>query len=974
MNKNANPTTGEFREDFIERPDALAQFKACCAVPKPPELCGVYFCGPGGQGKTYILRWLYEIYAGDEAYTVLPLIDFYNTENHSIGGLQRTIRVALGADEAFDAYDLAVADLEAARDAGRDVSIIAGLRARVERAFLTALNTTAARRPVVLLFDTFERVQNRDVGQWVTETLLPNLNYLCVAIAGRPEPEPAEMPVGVGLYDLSGFAFEETLAFFAERSPDLPEEDVRCIWAHTAGAPLMLNLVADFLDYDDAEAGPAFLDTLCGLPDGVLIQEDASLLKRLVKQFSDMANRTHVVMWAMAYLHRRFDTRMLTYLMDHLPLLKAVNARALLDRLWASPYIKEHPHLQSHLLHDEVRRLISTYILDSVDPNRQFRDGLYDLVVGQYYREAIEDAPVDLARQLHAERFGYALDQALLAPDAALEARHKAMENVYDELYADIEVRNDYAFEELVWAQMRDYFEDLLESEVFQESKYRIYNDRSQFLQRHRLFRKMELHYRRMDLTLPSYRANTLRGLSFALLRQGKLDEAEEMIEQCDKLVDDDDLVTVAHVENVWGQIARAAGRWQDALAHYQNVLDCAEAIRDRAMIASAQINRSYIWASQGHYVAARKQCEHALRQLAVMEQETGHFEVRRAIYAHLNMGSAYRYEGDYEKAETSYRQSLSFAELVKDQESICEVTQHLGINEHLRGRLLRRDVLEENACRLEEGPAPISCRSALAEACEHQLQAWRYLTDAFEMAYETDWRSAMASTLHRLAKVYREIFRIHLLLEESDLGPAPGDLARLEALADAYPMPLEMQYEGRLVVKEPFADLDWIGKALKLFDLSAWLADEVNDLHRALDALTELARAAAERREPETLREVLDRVEHLRGYDVQRELFDAMNDIARADLHLIQEEYDRALVLYKDAYVRVAEKSGYADFLLLDRLRDLQWRLEELPAGMALQWLRELQRTWEVALAGNENWPEMVTLLEDVRFHFLSL
>jgi tetratricopeptide (TPR) repeat protein len=390
-------------------------------------------------------------------------------------------------------------------------------------------------------------------------------------------------------------------------------------------------------------------------------------------------------------------------------------------------------------------------------------------------------------------------------------------------------------------------------------------------------------------------------------------------------------------------------------------------------MLAAAYINRSYIWASQGHYTAARKQCEHALRQLEIWERATGRVEVRLKIYAHMNMGSAYRYEGDYEKAETSYRQSLSFAESVTDQESICEVTQHLGINEHLCGRLLRREVLEESACRLDEGPAPTSCRSALAEACEHQLQAWRYLTDAFEMAYETDWRSAMASTLHRLAKVYREIFRIHLLLEESDLGPAPGDLATLEGLADAYPMPLEMQYEGRLVVKEPFADLDWIGKALKLFDLSARLADEVNDLHRALDALTELARAAAERREPETLREVLGRVERLRGYDVQRELFDAMNDIARADLHLIQEEYDQALALYKDAYVRVAEKSGYADFLLLDRLRDLQWRLEELSEELALEWLRELQQAWEMQLIGNEKWPEMLTFLDNVRLHFLD-
>lgn len=974
MHQNANPTSGEFREDFIERPEALSQFKICCSVPKTPELCGVYYCGPGGQGKTYILRWLYELYRTSKVYTVLPLIDFYNTEHHSIRGLQRTIRAAIGEDDAFKPYDLAVEELEAAQEEGKDVSIIAGLRARVERVFLAALNGVATRRPLVMLLDTFERVQNRDVGQWVTQTLLPSLNYLCVAIAGRPEPEPAQMPKGVQFCDLSGFTFEETLAFFAERSPDLPEKAVRSIWEHTAGAPLMLNLTADFLDYDDVGTGPNFLDTLYDLPEGALVQKQEPLLQRLVEQFSNMANRTNVVMWAMAYLHRRFDMAMLAYLVDHLPLLKGIDSQAFLERLWASPYIKEHPHLQSHLLHDEVRRLIAIYILGAVDTGREFRDELYELVVDAYYPQAIAAAPLDLARQLRSERFGYALDKALLAPAEELEAQHGAMVDVYDDLYHEIEARNDYAFEELVWAQMRDYMEKLPETGVFQEHKYQIYSARSQFLQRHRLFRKMELHYRRMVLVLPFYTTNALRGLSFALLRQGKLAEAEDVIEQCRQLVDDADIETVAHVENVWGQIARAAGRWRDALAHYQNILDYATNIPDRAMIASAQINRSFIWAAQGHYKAARKQCEHALRQLEILERETGKLQVRRAIYAHMNMGCAYRYEGDYEKAEASYRQSLGLAESVTDYESIGEVTQHLGINEHLRGRIMRREVLEESACRIGAGPAPASCRSALERACEHQLQAWHYLTDAFQMAYETDWRSAMASTLHRLAKVYREIFRIRLLLGEADLGAAPEDLVTLETLAGDYSMPLEMQYEGRLVVKEPFAELDSIGKALKLFDLSAWLADEVNDLHRALDALTELARAAAERRDPETLREVLDRVEHLRGYDVQRELFDAMNDIARADLHLIQEEYDQALALYKDAYVRVAEKSGYADFLLLDRLRDLQWRLEELPNGMPLRWLRELQQTWEVELVGNEKWPEMLTILEDIRFHVMQI
>ena len=112
--------------------------------------------------------------------------------------------------------------------------------------------------------------------------------------------------------------------------------------------------------------------------------------------------------------------------------------------------------------------------------------------------------------------------------------------------------------------------------------------------------------------------------------------------------------------------------------------------------------------------------------------------------------------------------------------------------------------------------------------------------------------------------------------------------------------------------------------------------------------------------------------METLQGYDYHRDLFEAMNDISRADLHFVNGEVEAALAGYKEAYIRVARESGYASFLLLDRLRDLRWRLEALAPGEALRWLRELQDAWAPELKAHDQWADIITFLDDLRLHFL--
>jgi hypothetical protein len=164
------------------------------------------------------------------------------------------------------------------------------------------------------------------------------------------------------------------------------------------------------------------------------------------------------------------------------------------------------------------------------------------------------------------------------------------------------------------------------------------------------------------------------------------------------------------------------------------------------------------------------------------------------------------------------------------------------------------------------------------------------------------------------------------------------------------------------------FEDLDWVEKSIRLFDLSAIVADEVNDIRRALDSSIELARMFVGLRIKEQVPLVIRRVERLQGYDYQKQLFAAMNEITKGDLDFLEERFDSALEKYVTAYAEVARQTGYASFLLTDRLRDLEWRLRLLPSDeMALQWCDVLESEWQSRLPP-EKWPDMLSVPERIR------
>ncbi|MBN1891049.1 MAG: tetratricopeptide repeat protein [Thermoflexales bacterium] len=932
---NNTSVSEKVRAQFVGRREALDAFYLRFSYRHMKN--GIYYCGGGGLGKTWVLQKIINDNKDDPIRVVTPIIDFFNTQNHSVHGLQARIKSCLPNSEAFRPYDEAINRLEEARSKPEThPSTIASLEARADKAFIECCQEAIVGREVILLFDTFERVQQRYVGRWLCKKFLPKVGDLIVAIAGRPEPTPAQMPDNMVTNELGGLDLEAFTELVHSRLPSAPDEIVDNIWKHTDGAPLMAHLILDLHDRDQ------FISRLGQLGKNERVQDSPELERWLVGQFEDQK-----IIWAMAYLRRRFDIPMLQYIVENgEKWFRPADYERIFNDLPQLVYVKEYPQQQSHLLHDEIQCMVAQYVLPDVGIWEEFRAFLYDLVVNRYYPESIrmlEEAPpdkktaadMDLARQLRAEHLGYILDHD---PDAGLEK--------YESYRAEVEQKtHDYDFEELVWGEVREHLDH------FGRKGYDICYERGEWLRRHSLFEKAEELFGQMLDRFQEQRIKISQWVGFMAMRQGNITKAKEMFDQGLAWVGKGDWQSLAMIESNLAQAAIEAGEWDKALEHYARSFRAATLAHDQSQMAAVYLSRGYLYSLKGKYVDAERQCRLALETLEPLpDNETN---AQRTIYAWMNLGTVYRHTEEYAEAKSCYEKGLKLAKKNEHRETVCDSLQHLGINEYLRGRVFRRK------------------GESLTEACEHQMQAWQHLVDALEIARESGWRKAIASGLHRLAKVYREIYRLQQL-PESVTSDSLKALQALQQKAQTFQHPFEVEFEHILLMSGLFAEMNWLEKAARLFEVSALMADEASDYHCALDGLTELARLFLELEHFDLVPLIIRRIERIKGSDYEEELFTQISQIIIGDGHFEQARYDEALEQYKIHYAQLAKLIGYASYRLNDNLRNLEWRFSILPPELVVLWCDALEDAW-LAQSVSAVRPNMLDMLERIRLETLA-
>lgn len=935
-------TSENVAQRFVGRDEALDIFYQRFAYRHIKN--AVYYHADGGIGKTWVLQKILLDNQNDGLRTVSGIIDFYDTQNQSVEGLQATIRSHLDVPknpEIFAEYDDVLEQLEQVRNdsAAKSIGLLASLENRSNKLFIEACQRAATGREVVMLFDTFERVQERYVGNWFLTEFLPQVRSLTVVFAGRPTPRPAEVPDNVVSYELHGLTLTEVQAYVKKTwSLDIPLVIIERIHSHTRGAPLLMDLIFDL-------ASNAYIGDLEELDYVSKIEDTSELKNELTKHFRS-GTEFDRILWAMSFLKRRFDLSILQHVVEYSKFLEleSYNYIELIETLHRYKFVKEYPALESHLLHDEMQQIIEEFLLEQVDPRYQIRDDLFKLIVQDYYSNNIADLQINnpiLAKQFQAEQFGYILDRGV---------RKRNLDeglSQYQNYLALIEQNHDYDFEELLWGELRSHLHALA------DGGYAVATERGRWLRKFTLFAKAEAHYHEILERFPDYEIDITKSLGFVLIRLGKVRQAIEILER-GRSLSVNDIKEIADFENLLGLATQAAGRWDEALIHFTQGLRAFTLSGNKAGMAGIYINRGFLYSLQGLSDDAQQECNLALRLLMQIPQQS--LEIQRlTMYAELNLGTAFRHDHDYTPAELHYKQALEIAERLHDQGGISTALQNLGINSCLTGRKLRRDAQD------------------FVGAGRMQLHAWHYLVRALAIAQETAWKAGLADGFSRMAEVYEEICRL-LSTEAPDSLSTEVEqvLHELTDTTQSFFPASETEYQYELLDNRPFSQLGWLERPTRLYELSSIIADEINDFHRALDSLMDFARLLLELERYEDVLIAVRRVERIKGFDYQADLFSVMADITLADLAFSQGRYDEALNRYAHTFAEVAQQTGYATYLLTDRLRGLDHHIRSLPITLRLQWCDFLEQHWLESSVSSIR-PDMLRLLETIRFETIS-
>lgn len=404
--------------------------------------------GPGGIGKTAILRRVKEKYLSEPEILVSKIIDFSQTVHRSEPWVLEQI-ISL-APRRFKRYQRVLRRMQLATEPLTRIHY----EGELVDAFVSDFNQAAAQARFVILFDTLELIQDSHLFVFVLE-LARRLENTVVLLAGRRNAEPdfqAELgrlfkPGQVKTIALTGFSEQEALQYFEQTiplhlkgvDPDLQKN----IYFLSEGRPIKILLSLDWLDRgipimpEVMKRKPSALRHLpAGEVDALRCQFESALMEGIRK----LQEPVDEIILYMAHFNKRFNRRMLEFFfLGHLePPQKARTSRRLLDELKGLPFVK-YTSDDYFVLHDEMSRLVQTYVWDTVeDPDRTLRREMSERIC-EFYEQELQSLPKweDSTEQERVTRRSY------------------EVEAVYYHLYADFR-RGFQDFEKLFETLTRD--------------------------------------------------------------------------------------------------------------------------------------------------------------------------------------------------------------------------------------------------------------------------------------------------------------------------------------------------------------------------------------------------------------------------------------------------------------------------------------------------------------------------------------
>jgi tetratricopeptide (TPR) repeat protein len=727
--------------DFVNREDELEAIRQALVDEENWGTCWLFFVhGPGGIGKTRLLQEVYADYHENPRLAMTELLDLFETELRAAENLDRRVAEQVDREhEHFGPYHQSLRDWMEMEAKGVGWEALTRARERMNAAFQENYCSLARKKRVVLLVDTFDQevVQGTDIWPHLLNRARQLENTVLI-VAGRwcdqglAEARDKLAGWSIHFLPLKGFETEDANQYFDQTrslvaiDPQMREK-IRLL---TDGRPILIALAIEWLErsFPLPEIEEMTVKQIEHLSGEELKALQKQVSAALVRKFLEFKNTVDKAILNMAWIHRRFDAEILSYLMG----MDKDRQEQVIAELETFPFTKSRPE-GICVLHDSMAELVQEYVWPYVDQDGTIRRDL-DERMENYYGEKlgvldqrIADVSAemkqaqktgDLAAELQAfesknrmerERWIYEAERLFYSLRASLERGLDRFLIAFDRASREYRLSAAALLVSEISA-FEDQFSGVKKYVILiRKAEHLI--DAARVAEAREILQDLMQEYADED----EREVDMLTRLANCAIKSGELPRAIEHLERALDICRDKDLQRwIGTVENVLGLAQRRMGRWKEAVKYYQASLEHSVP-GDEAQFASALNNLGYILGLESDYDSALVYCNRALE----IRERMGRIE--DIGISHNTLSILYRSKGEYETSLDHSAEALSLFERADSKEWLMRAHCELGITKWYMRRW---------------------------------YEAWDSLNTSLEIAHQLGNRTELPNILHRMGHV----------------------------------------------------------------------------------------------------------------------------------------------------------------------------------------------------------------------------